>query len=116
MAESDRPIKPTRAPRSALELELLLLKERNPTQTRDLSIRCVTVLVGLAISPVPLRYVYYSIRELAGKDTHFSMGVTATLGLYGVAATIKAAHSAGRARFWKAELNKAVRREAPYDR
>jgi hypothetical protein len=115
MAESDRPRRPARATRNALDLELLLLKERNATQTRDLVIRCFTMLIGLAISPFPLRYVYYSIKELAGKDTHFSMGVTATLSLYGVAATIKAAYSASRAKYWKAEFLKAARREVPYD-
>lgn len=85
--------------------DLEMLREQNTTRRWELVIRSIFWLALVAISPIPLRWVYYSIGELAGKDTKLSAGFTVSLSVYGLAATVKAFTASRKIRSQQKELD-----------
>ena len=106
---------PTRKPRISRELELM--RERNRARLRLLLIRSsfryglpwVAAVIIIAVSPLPLRYIYLSVQSLAGKQTSLSVGLTASLSLYGVASTITAIVALRRARKFQRRVHELER-------
>jgi hypothetical protein len=51
-------------------------------------VRGIAAVTGLYVSQFPLRWLAYCIKDLAGKQTTVSFGLTITLSVYGVASLL----------------------------
>jgi hypothetical protein len=85
--------------------DLEMLREQNSARRWELVIRSIFWLILIAISAIPLQWVYYSIKELAGKDTKLSAGFTASMSVYGLAATVKAWTASRKVRLQQKEIS-----------